>query len=227
MEAVHAELKRLGRARARATGGRWAARAHLGLLLGALVLACVHRIVTPLPVLDWIDDRWPIALLAGVGLFAVGWALARVLGRWMRPRPLALAQHLDERYAWRDETTTAAGLDVRAAKQPVPALLVKQTAGRLRGVGNAAMGTATHPKRWPRVLLAFLFVFVLLAPGVQGLTGLVGAGPHVEPGEGREAALEPVGPPRPMRADFWLQGFVQNPLPVEPLPEAADQEAPR
>ena len=57
-----------------------------------------------------------------------------------------------------------------------------------------------------------------MAPGVDGLLGRLGAGHRGDGTLGTDGVLEPMGKPRPMRADFWLQTFVQNPLPVEPLP---------
>ena len=102
-------------------------------------------------------------------------------------------------------------------------LLIAQTQGRLRELSPTDLGSAAAAWPWPRRLLALLFVFVLLAPGVEGLLGRLGAGHRGDGLLGADGALEPIGKPQPMRADFWLQTFVQNPLPVEPLPPRPEE----
>ena len=214
---MHTQLRRLARGYGTLRGGRWAARWHLVVLLLAVGLAFLSRAVRPLPGISWLAGHPLAAVGAGLGLLLLGWLLTRLAAHALRPRDHVLARQLDERYAWHDETQTAVGLEAGAGERPLAGLLIAQTHGRLRELSASDLTGEATPWRWPRRLLAFLFVFVLLAPGVDGLLGRLGAGHGGDGLLGTDGVLEPIGAPRPMRADFWLQTFVQNPLPVEPL----------
>ena len=218
MEAVRHELKRLARGIARRGGAARAARWHLVLLVAAVVAAFLSRAWRPLPGLARLEGAVLPVLLAALGLYALGTVLAFVWTRFLRPPERSLARALDERYAWHDETTTALALEPPAGETPLAGLLVAQTEGRLRELDARALASSGSLWVLPRRLLAFLFAFVLLAPGVEGLLGPHGAGTQGQDGLGQEGATDEVAVPRPMRADFWLQTFIENPLPVEPLP---------
>lgn len=218
MEALRFELRRLARGFAEAAARPRAARVHLLVLAAAVLLAFTHRAILALPVLRSIGTRWYWVLLAAAALYALGPLLARLLARALRAEPADLARALDDRNGWKDETSTAVSLPHDAGARPMTALLLAQATGRLREVKPAAATAA--PRRWMRLLLVAAFVFVLLAPGVDGLLGERGAGHGQEDGViGTRDELAPVGPPTPMRADFWMQSFIESPLPVEPLPE--------
>ena len=218
MEAVRKELGRLGRGYARRVGRAHAARWHILLLLLAVGAAFLSRVVLPLPGLARLPERPLLTVAIALGLYAIGWLLAFLWAHVIRPRQADLARQLDERYAWRDETTTALSLQPPEGEQPVPGLLVAQTEGRLRELRASALAPLRSTWVWPRRLLAFLFAFVLLAPGVEGFFGPRGAGTRGRDDLGTEGTSDTIAVPRPMRADFWLQSFIENPLPVEPLP---------
>ena len=144
--------------------------------------------------------------------------------RILRPRVQTLATQLDTRYGWHDETATALGLPAELPDASVSALLAAQTRGRLRELDASVLARRRSTWVWPRRLLAFLFAFVPLAPGVQGLLGERGSGHQGRGTLGADGAEDPVAVPRPMRADFWMQTFIENPLPVEALPPEGDAE---
>ncbi len=216
MEALRFELRRLAHGFAAAAARPRAARVHVLLLVAAVLLAFTHRAILDLPGFGWLAARWYVVVVVAAALYALGPLLARLLARTLRQPPLAMARRLDDRYAWRDETSTAASMPADVADRPMNAFLVAQATGRLREV--APQGETKPPRAWFRVLLAAAFAFVLLAPGVDGLLGEAGAGRGPDGVIGSKDELEPVGPPTPMRADFWLQSFIESPLPVEPLP---------
>ncbi len=219
MEAVRIELRRLLRGYARAVGGARAARWHVGILVAAIVLAFVHRAIRAVPFFEHLAGRWIPALLAAVVLYFLGYLLRPLAGLLVRPPEDAFARHLDDRFAWHDSTETALTLTDFETQRPVPAFLAAQATGRLRGVEPRQLARSKRPGRWLRRVLAFLFAAVLLLPGVSGLWGDTGGTVRNRPGGG----------PRPMKADFWLQTFVENPLGVEPLgvepQEGLDQDA--
>jgi len=218
MEAVRKELRRLARGYARRVGQARAARWHIVLLAAAVAAACLSRVFLPLPGLAQLPQRPWLTVGIALGLYAVGWLLAFLWTRVLRPGQVDLARQLDERYAWRDETTTALNLRPPEGEQPLPGLLVAQTQGRLRELKASALAPLRSNWVWPRRLLAFLFAFVLLAPGVEGFFGPRGAGTRGRDALGTQGAEDTVAVPRPMQADFWLQSFIENPLPVEALP---------
>jgi hypothetical protein len=227
MEAVRKELRRLARGYARRVGHARAARAHIALLVAAVAAAFLSRVVLPLPGLSRLPEHPVLTLGVALGLYAVGWLLALLWTRVLRPAQVDLARQLDRRYAWRDETTTALSLQPPEADLAVPSLLVAQTEGRLRELKPSALAPLRSNWVLPRRLLACLFAFVLLAPGVEGFFGRGGAGTQGRDAFGTEGAEDTVAIPRPMRADFWLQSFIENPLPVEPLPPEPKPDEPK
>jgi len=226
MEAVHFELGRLARGLAGAVGGRRAARWHLALLVLAVLLGFVHRSIHALPLFDHLAGRWLPAFAAGAVLYGLGPVLRVLASVGARPSEDALARDLDDRFAWRDETQTAHGLADAAREEPLAGFLAAQTTGRLREIRPADLLRVRTPRRWPRRLLALLFVALLLLPGVGDWFGDVGAGTQGDGVVGSEGPDEPVGAPRPMRADFWLQVFAQQPMQVEALAPTPAQVEP-
>ena len=229
MEAVRIELRRLARGYARARGGLRAARWHLALLVAAIALALVDRAALALPLFDHLAGRWIPALIATVVLYNLGPLLRGAAAFFGRPHEDEFARSLDDRFAWRDATETALTLAPSELDRPVPAFLAAQTAGRLRDVRPQVFAQVKRPgrRRWRGRLLALLFLAMLLLPGVDGLLGRGGGGTTGDGVVGSRGPDDPVGAPRPMKADFWLQTFVQNPLKVEALPGGAEvrQEA--
>jgi hypothetical protein len=221
MEALRFELGRLARGEAHARAGGRAARVHLLLLVGAVLLAFVHRAVLPLPALRFLDGSWLRVAVAAAVLYLLGPLLARGLARALRPSLRETARRVDDAQHWRDETTTALDVEAASGDGAVAALLVAQSTGRVRDLASPEPAAAKPGRRWPRLLLAALFAFLLLAPGVDGLFGDRGAGRGGGAGLGQRDALEPVGPPAPMSAQLWLRDFLEYPPRVEPLPEAA------
>jgi len=226
MNAVRTELGRLARGLAGAVGGRRAARGHLLLLGAAVLLAFVHRSMHALPGFDHLAGHLLPALAAGAALYFARPLLRLMASVGARPREDALARDLDDRYAWHDETQTAHGLGGAELERPLGGFLAVQTAGRLHEVHAADLLHRAAPRRWPRRLLALLFVALLLLPGVGGWFGDVGAGALGDGVVGSEGPDEPVGAPRPMAADFWLQVFAQQPMHVEALAPTPHKVAP-
>lgn len=224
MEAVRIELRKLARGYARAVGGVRAARLHLLVLVAAILLAFAHRAVIALPLFDHLAGRWIPALIAGVALYFLGPLLRSGAALFARPREDLLARRLDDRHGWQDATETALTLAPAEIERPVSQLLLAQTEGRLREVDARRLAKAPRPRRWPRRILAFLFVAVLLLPGIDGL--FRGGGGGTTGGDlGSRGPEDAVGAPHAMKADFWLQTFVQNPLAVEPLPGPDGEQA--
>jgi hypothetical protein len=219
VDALRFELRRLARGCGNLRALRRATRVHRLVLVAAVALAFVHRAILPLPAFSAFAPSVARVVLVALGLVLVGPFLVRLLARAMRPAPGALARRLDDAYAWRDETSTAADVCAAGVGTPVGVLLVQQAAGRVGEIEPQALQGARRPRRWVTLLLVALFVCVLLLPGVDGLLGERGGGRGEQGLLGRSEDLEPVGPPRPMKADFWMRFFVENPLPVEPLPE--------
>jgi len=224
MEVVRHELRRLARGYARRVGRGRAARWHVALLVLAVAAAFVSRVILPLPGLAWLEGRIVPVVLSALALYGLGTLLALLMTRVLRPRVKVLARDLDERHGWRDETTTALSLPPEPRDASVSALLVAQTQGRLREIDASSLTKVRSTWVRPRRLLAVLFALVLLAPGVRGLFGEMGAGHEGKGTFGADGGADSVPVPRPMRADFWLQSFVENPLPVEPL--APDEAVP-
>ena len=224
MEVVRHELRRLARGYARRVGRARAARWHVALLVLAVAAAFVSRAILPLPGLAWLEGRILPVVLSALALYGLGALLALLMTRVLRPRVRVLARDLDERHGWRDETTTALSLPPEPRDTSVSALLVAQTQGRLREIDASSLAKVRSTWVRPRRLLAVLFALVLLAPGVRGLFGEMGAG-HAGKGTfGADGAQDGVAVPRPLDADFWLQSLIEDPLPVEPLPP--DEAAP-
>lgn len=205
-------------------GGARAGRWHLVLLLGACALAFLHRTVRSLPWLDAVQDSWPLLLGIAAGLYAVGPLLRFGFALAARPGVTRLARDLDDRYGWHDQTDTA----LHAAADPggLGALLAVQAGGRLREIDARALARAGRPLGRIRLILALLFVALLVLPGVGGIFGGEGAGTRGGDGFGSAGLEDDFGAPGPMPADFWFQAFVENPIPVEPLPDAGDDAAP-
>ncbi|MDA1194914.1 MAG: hypothetical protein O2894_06985 [Planctomycetota bacterium] len=216
MEALRFELERLAADRARGAGGARASRLHFALLVGACLLAFAHRTLLRVPGFDGLQASWPLLLGVAAGIWLFGPALRLALARLLRPSPRRIARDLDDRHGWRDETETATGLVAREPRGALDALLLAQAGGRLR-----ELPTTPHAGwRWRRVrlALALLFVALLMLPGVDGLLGGRGAGARGGEDLGSSGAQGGFGAPAPMAADLWMQGFVENPIAVEPLP---------
>jgi hypothetical protein len=221
VDVVRAELGSLERARAGARARTRAAPAHVVVLALAVALAFVHRALQPIPGFDALARAWPLAVLAGLALLFLAPLLVRALAWVGRPAPRRLARELDDRHHWQDETDTA--LDLPPAGEATVAVLLRaRTLSRLRDVRVSRPGVLAW--RWPRRLLAFLFVFVLLAPGVDGLLGERGAGRRGGGVVGSAGTDAPAPATGPGRADLWLRDFVETPVRVEPLPEAVKHE---
>lgn len=218
-ETVRLELKRLAAGRARAVGGARAGRWHLILLGAACALAFLHRTLLPLPWLDRVAASWPLLIGVAGGLFAMGPLLRILFAAGARPSADALARDLDDRYGWRDETGTAAALPATTAEGGLARLVVAQTGGRLREIDPAGFARTGRPWTRVRLALALLFIALLVLPGVRGTWDGDGAGTRGGEGYGSAGLEEDFGAPGPMQADFWFQAFVENPIPVEPLPE--------
>ena len=220
MPSLASELHRLDRAQGALRAGHSARRLHLLVLAAAVLLAFVSRAIHALPGLAWLEGRLVPAIAAGLLLIALGYALPRLVRLLWRlragPGLARIAESLDDRHGWRDETSTAAGLPDAQANATVPQVLVAQAAGRLRTLDVEAP-SRWSPLGWPRVLLALLFVFVLIAPGVNGLLGLRGAGSGEGNGLGQSKKPAPLGEQAPIAADLFLTVFARDPLPVEPL----------
>ena len=225
MDAVRLELGRLARATARAVGGARAARLHLFVLIAACALAFVHRAFLRLPGLDALERRWIPTLAVAAVLLLLGPLLTRVLAWFARPREQDLARTLDDRLGWQDATDTATSIGSRGAEGGLEDLVMAQAGGRLRELGAEVLPRRARPWRWPRRLLALLFAALLLLPGVDGWLGARGGGRLGRGAIGSAGPDQPAGAPPPMRADFWLQTFIENPLPVEPLPAAPGDTA--
>jgi len=219
MESVRIELRKLARGYARAMAGPRAARWHVAILVAVIVLAFVHRAVVALPLFVYLAGRWIPALVAAVALYNLAPVLRAGAALFLRPREDDFARRLDDRFAWHDATETALTLAPPELDRPVPAFLAAQTAGRLRDVRPQVFGRIRQPgrQRWRRRVLALLFAAMLLLPGVDGLFARGGGGTTGDGSVGSEGPDDPVGAPHPMRADFWLQTFIRNPLEVEPL----------
>ncbi|MDJ0975928.1 MAG: hypothetical protein QNJ98_15830 [Planctomycetota bacterium] len=226
MDALREELRRLGRHVAADQGGVRAARTHLALLIVAVVLAFVSRAVLPLPGLAALEGAWIPTLITAAVLYLLGSVLHLVHTRFIRPDLRGLALRLDDDHHWRDDTSTAMDLPDAAAADRVPRVLLAQTKGRLRLLDREAVrGVSTWGRR-VRIACVLLFVCVLLLPGVDGLFDARGAGVGADPGLGRSPDAAAFGPPPPLDADWFLATFVEDPLPVEPLPEDAQPEEP-
>ncbi len=222
MDALRLEFRRLVRGYARTVGAARAGRWHLGILVAACLLAFLHRAVLRLPFFDALDGLgWPLLLVALV-LFGAGVLLRLGFSQAARPTAPGLARTLDDRYHWQDETDTAASVARASRPGPLGELIVAQVGGRLREVEPRDLVRTGRPWRRLRLALVLLFVAIFLLPGVDGLFGLRGGGTDGDGDMGSQGAEEPLAAPRPMKADFWIQGFVENPMPVEPLPAEPD-----
>lgn len=221
MDALREELRRLGRHVAADRGGVRAARTHLALLIVAVVLAFTSRAVHPLPLLEHLEGAWLPTALAALLLYLLGALLHLLHTRLVRPDLRALALRLDDDHQWRDDTSTAVDLPDGTAADRVPRVLLAQATGRLRLLDREAVRGVGPWGRRLRIACVLLFAFVLLAPGVDGLVRDRGAGAGDAAGLGRSPADEALGPPPPLDADWFLATFVEDPLPVEPLPEDA------
>lgn len=226
MDALRLEFRRLVAGYARAVGEAQAGRLHLRVVAVACLLAFVHRAVVRIPLLTPLEELGLPLLLAGVGLYVLGPLLRLGLERLARPTPTSLARDLDDRFGWQDQADTAVALVREDAPGPLAGLVAAQVGGRLRELDPAELVRAGRSWRRLRLALVFLFVALFLLPGVDGLLGLRGGGRQGEGDVGSAGVEDPFGAPRPMKADFWIQGFIENPLPVEPLPEEPKAEKP-
>lgn len=217
---VRRQLGRLARGRARVVGGARAGRWHLLVLLAACALAFVHRSVAAVPGLDAVRTSWPLLLATAGGLYVLGFLLRLVFTFGIRDSEQALARELDDRYGWHDETDTAATLP-EGEVGGLGGLVAAQAGGRLRELDARALARAGRPWGRLRLVLVLLFVAILILPGVGGVFGRTGAGTKGGDGLGSAGLEEDFGEPGPMKADFWFQAFVENPIPVEPLPSEA------
>lgn len=210
------QLRRLGRGMALRRGSRRQRAVHLGVLVIACALAFTSRALRPLPILSALEGQLVPTLGVAVGLLLLAWPL-RLLGWGSGRRDLAdLARRLDDRLELKDQASTA--LDVDPPRTALDHALARHAAGLLaHAAPPGAVGRGPDRLRWPRRLLAFLFAFLLLAPGVDGLFGERGIG------RGETTGLAaPDGEPTTGRGRIdtrvWLGWFAVDPLPVEALP---------
>jgi hypothetical protein len=224
--ALRAEVGRLAREAGRGRAARSVGRAHLPLLLAAALGAFASRAWTPLPGWSALHGALGASLLAALGLWAAPRLLERLLAFGARPSADALARRLDDEHGWRDETTTALDRAEEAGATDVDRFLVLQAAGRLRELPGAPV-RRSRVRPGLEAALLFLFVFVLLAPGVAGWIGRSDRPGERPPPPKGGAAYAGKGAPAALPADLWLTRFVEDPPPVEPLPEAAAGEKPR
>ncbi|MCB9830192.1 MAG: hypothetical protein H6806_10580 [Planctomycetes bacterium] len=216
------QLRRLGRGMALRRGSRRQRVVHLVVLVVACVLAFTSRALRPLPILSQLEGRLLPTLAVAAGLLLLAWPL-RLLGWGSGRRDLTdLARRLDDRLELKDQASTA--LEVDPPRTGLDRTLATQAAGLLaHAVPPGAVGRGPDRLRWPRRLLAFLFAFLLLAPGVDGLFGERGIG------RGDVTGLAaPDGDPTTGRGRIdtrvWLSWFAVDPLPVEALPPDADAD---
>lgn len=199
---------------------------HLLVLVAACVLAFTSRALRPLPLLSSLEGHVVPTLAVAAGLLLLAWPL-RLLALGAGRRDLAaLARRLDDQLDLKDQASTA--LDVDPPRTRVDRALGSQAASLLAAAAPpGANGRGPDRMRWPRRLLALLFAFLLLAPGVDGLFGERGIG------HGDETGLAaPDGDPTTGRGRFdtelWLRWFAVDPLPVEALPaDDAPRSVPR
>lgn len=181
MEEVRRELDRLRRAWAAAWGRALLGRLYLGALGVLALLALASRLLGPWPPFAALEGRVVLVLAVAAGLWFV-WPLLRRLAPYVgRPAPEVLARRLDDRHDWSDAADAALGLAGRERDLwPVEAFLAAQTTGRLRQLDERALGPRRvmreRSRRLGRALLLAVFVFALLAPGVDGWLGRGGAG---------------------------------------------------
>ena len=220
---VRRQLGRLARGRARLTGAARAGRWHLAVLGLACLLAFLHRSVIAIPGLDAVRASWPLLLGTAAGLYALGPLLRLLFSFGIRDSEQALARELDDRFGWHDETDTAAALSDAEAAGGLGGLVAAQAGGRLRELDAGALARAGRPWGRVRLVLVLLFVAILMLPGAGGVFGRSGAGTKGGDGLGSAGPEEEFGAPGPMPADFWFQAFVENPIPVEPLPPEEDK----
>jgi hypothetical protein len=199
---VRAELQRLAKGLGEARATLVARRIQVALLLGAIVLAFASRAVVPIPPFRALGDDLLLALGAAAVLYSVGTALRWGLRLSGGPAPEPMARRLEDRLGAREDFSTA--LTVSGGAGPVGAFLAAQAAGTLRAVEPASLWPVRRYGRRLPLLLAFLFLFVLLAPGVSGLLGTRGAGRGAE----ADLGVSPEGGDRgeePTDADAWMR----------------------
>lgn len=222
---LEGSLRRLGRARRTRRRYRRARRAHWILLALLVVLAFLWRAGLPLPGFGWLAAHPWLAAGAALLLYLLGPLIAWAALRLMSIDAEVMAREVDDRHGFRDETSTA--LDLEDGAPGLGTLLVAQAQGRVRDLAAKAQGRRGRVSSWPARILAFLFLFVLLAPGVRGTwfgdaagrgdEGLVGIRDIETAGSGLDAFSD----------DQWLSVFVEDPAEVEMLPpDAADDDGP-
>lgn len=224
---LRAQLRRLRLGHALRVGSRRAHRVHLLVLLAACVLAFTSRALAPLPVLAVLEGRLVPTLLVALGLGLLGGPLRllALLGRHGDPRRMAAG--LDDRLGLKDEASTAFDVDPAPAARPLEAEVVRRATRALAGVEPDRLWKGARPLPWLRAMLALVFAFLLLAPGVDGLWNERGVGRGAPPGLGAREG-EPVTGRRDVLApQAWLGWFVRDPLPVEALPVEAVPDDPR
>ena len=181
MDDLRRELDRLRRAWAAARARAVLGRIYLAGLAGLALLALASRLLGPWPPFAALEGR----VLLVLGSAAALWLLLPLLDRLApflgRPAPEAFARRLDDQHAWSDAADAALGLAPSpAGLRPVEAFLTAQTTGRLRELDERAFVPPRRlrekHRRLGRGVLLFLFVFALLAPGVDGWLGRGGAG---------------------------------------------------
>jgi hypothetical protein len=214
---VRSQLDRMRRGWSRTRGRDLAGRAHLWLLLLALAGAIGSRTLGPWPGYASLEREILPSLAVAAFLLLLAPLLARLVAPWFRPSRARLARRLDDAQGWRDATDTALALGVEAAEAPLGSFLSQQTSGRLRELDERRLWPARQGSVWIRRLLVLAFLFVLLAPGVDGLLGIRGPGRGDEAALGNRPETEGRERARPLEADEWLLYFVEEPMRVEAL----------
>lgn len=182
------------------------------------MLAFVSRALLPLPLLGALEGRWVPTLLVALGLLLLGPLLHVVFVGFVRPSRRTLVAGLDDQHAWHDEASTAYEVEAAPRGGPVEAALFARVVRRLARLEPHLLWRGSRRLRWIRAMLAVVFAFILLGPGVDGLLGRRGVGRGEDLGLGaRDGAPQPSAP-EAMAADVWLAWFAEDPLPVEALP---------
>ncbi|MFM8387304.1 MAG: hypothetical protein ACKOCB_10890 [Planctomycetia bacterium] len=200
MSSVASELDRLARAQARARALPWGRGVQLGLVAVAVLLAGLHRLLVPLPLLEGLAGRpWAVLGVALALLLSRPWLV--LLGRAvLRPPAHVLARRLDERPGGHDEVATALDAEQGRVRGALAGVLVQGVAARLAAEVPAHASTPRRAGLLAPLGLA-VFIALLLLPGVGGLRG---EGPAHRRSAGEDTGRE-AGPPRPLDADAWLR----------------------
>ncbi len=181
----------------------------------ACALAFASRAIVRLPGLAHLEGRIVPTTLAAIGLFFLRHPLAVLLRAGSRRDLHGVAASLDDRLDLKDQVATA--VEIEPPRAPLDHALHRAATTALARYEPLLPSRRGFGGRWLPRLLAFLFAFLLLAPGVSGLLGVRGVGRGDAVGLGATDGPPTTGPGR-LPADRWLRWCAQDPLPVEALP---------